>query len=143
MFGLSILAKFKILDFDKYKGYSCPKSHLIMYYCKIDADVENDKLMIQCFQDNPSGASSKWYLSLDRSHIQCFQDLSNAFIKTYKCNMDISTNKRQLQIMFQKDIESFKEYTQWWREVASQLEPPLVKVELVDLFMNTVQPAFY
>jgi hypothetical protein len=63
VFGLVILAKFKTPDFDKYKGHTCPKSHLIMYYQKMAAHVEDDKLMIHCFQDSLSGAPSKWYLS--------------------------------------------------------------------------------
>ncbi|XP_050877935.1 uncharacterized protein LOC127081758 [Lathyrus oleraceus] len=37
--GLVIPAKFKTPDFDRYEGHSCPKSHLIMYYRKMDAHV--------------------------------------------------------------------------------------------------------
>lgn len=94
--GLVIPAKFKTPDFDKYKGHTCPKSHLIMYYRKMAAHVEDDKLMIHCFQDNLSGAPSKWYLSLDQNRIRCFQDLSDAFIKHYKYNMDMAPDRRQL-----------------------------------------------
>lgn len=47
--GLVFSAKFKTPDFDKYKGHTCPKSHLIMYYHKMAAHVEDDKLMIHCF----------------------------------------------------------------------------------------------
>ncbi|XP_050878259.1 uncharacterized protein LOC127082076, partial [Lathyrus oleraceus] len=58
--GLMIPTKFKTPDFDKYEGHSCPKSHLIMYYRKMVAHVEDDKLMIHCFQDSLRGAPSKW-----------------------------------------------------------------------------------
>ncbi|XP_050902768.1 uncharacterized protein LOC127115217 [Lathyrus oleraceus] len=44
--GLVIPAKFKTLNFDKYEGHSCPKSHLIMYYRKMDVHVEDNKLML-------------------------------------------------------------------------------------------------
>lgn len=141
--GLPIPTKFKILDIDKYKGHSYTKIYLIMYYRKMATHVENDKLMIHCFQDNMSGASSKWYLSLGHSHIQCFQDLSNAFIKHYKYNMDMVPDRRKLHNMFQKGNESFKKYAQQWRELASQVYPPLVVKELDDLFMDMVQPTFY
>ncbi|XP_050888930.1 uncharacterized protein LOC127094104 [Lathyrus oleraceus] len=141
--GLVIPAKFKTPDFDKYKGHTCPKSHLIMYYRKMAAHVEDDKLMIHCFQDSLSGAPSKWYLSLDQNRIRCFQDLSDAFIKHYKYNMDMAPDRRQLQSMFQHDKESFKEYAQRWRELASQVEPPLAEKELAELFIDTVQPQFY
>ncbi|XP_050890018.1 uncharacterized protein LOC127095358 [Lathyrus oleraceus] len=107
------------------------------------AHVEDDKLMIHCFQDSLSGAPSKWYLSLDQNKIRCFQDLSDAFIKHYKYNMDMAPDRRQLQSMFQHDKESFKEYAQRWRELASQVEPPLAEKELAELFIDTVQPQFY
>ncbi|XP_050877301.1 uncharacterized protein LOC127081057 [Lathyrus oleraceus] len=108
--GLVILAKFKTPNFDRYEGHSCPKSHLIMYYQKMDAYVENDKLMIHFFQDSLRGAPSKWYSSLGQSRIHCFQDLSDAFIQHYKYNMDMAPDRRQLLSMFQKHNESFKEY---------------------------------
>lgn len=51
--------------------------------------------------------------------------------------------RRQLQSMFQKDNESFKEYAQRWREVASQVKPPLDEKKLAVLFIHTIQPSFY
>ncbi|XP_058740205.1 uncharacterized protein LOC131612429 [Vicia villosa] len=42
-------AKFKTPEFEKYKGNTCPKSHLIMYYRKMAAYTQNDKLLIHCF----------------------------------------------------------------------------------------------
>ena len=44
--------KFKTPDFEKYKGHTCPRSHLIMYYRKMTAYARNDKLLIHCFQDS-------------------------------------------------------------------------------------------
>ncbi|XP_050876225.1 uncharacterized protein LOC127079918 [Lathyrus oleraceus] len=136
--GLVIPAKFKTPNFDQYEGATCPKSHLIMYYRNMAAHVDNDKLMIHCFQDSLKGASSKWYLTLDQTRIRCFQNLSDAFIKQYKYNMDLAPDRRQLLGMSQKDYESFKEYAQRWRETASQVEPPLTEKELADWFVDTV-----
>ncbi|XP_050916156.1 uncharacterized protein LOC127131270, partial [Lathyrus oleraceus] len=107
--GLVIPAKFRTPDFDKYEGHSCPKSHLIMYYRKMAAHVEDDKLMIHCFQDSLRGAPSKWYLSLDQSRIRCFQDLSDAFIQHYKYNMDMAPDRRQLLNLVEKKILSFRD----------------------------------
>ncbi|XP_050909121.1 uncharacterized protein LOC127122889 [Lathyrus oleraceus] len=140
VYGLVIPAKFKTPNFDRYEGATCPKSHVIVYYRKMAAHMDNDKLMIHCFQDRLKGASSKWYLTLYQTRVRCFQDLFDAFIKKYKYNMDLAPGRRQLLRMFQKDSESFKEYAQRWRETASQVEPPLTKKELTDLFVNTVRP---
>lgn len=114
--GLVIPTKFKTLGFDRYEGHTCPKSHLIMYYRKMAAQFKDDKLMIHFFQDSLKGAPYKWYLSLDQSRIRCFQDLFDAFIKHYKCNMDMTPDIRELLNMSQKDNESFKEYAQCWRD---------------------------
>lgn len=141
--GLVIPAKFKTPDFDRYNGHTCPKRHLVMYYRKMAAHVKDDKLMIHFFQDSLKGAPSKWYLSLDQSRIQCFRDLSDAFINHYKYNMDMAPYRRSLMNMSQKDNESFKEYAQCWRQMASPVEPPLAKKELADWFMDIVQPMFY
>ncbi|XP_050915746.1 uncharacterized protein LOC127130827 [Lathyrus oleraceus] len=141
--GLVIPVKFKTPDFDRYKGHTCPKSHLVMYYRKMVAHVEDDKLMMHFFPYSLKGVPSKWYISLDQSHIRCFQDLFDAFIKHYKYNMDMSPYITELLNMSQKDNESFKEYAQRWTQMASQVEPPLAEKELADWFMDTVQPMFY
>ncbi|XP_050895674.1 uncharacterized protein LOC127102336 [Lathyrus oleraceus] len=107
---LVIPTKFKTPNLDQYEGATCPKSHHIMYYRKMAAHVDNDKLMIHYFQDSLKGASSKWYLTLDQTRICCFRYLSDAFIKQYKYNMDLAPDRRKLLSMSQKDYESFKEY---------------------------------
>jgi len=50
--GVVIPPKFKVPDFEKYKGTTCPKSHLTMYYRKMAAHAHNEKLLIHCFQDS-------------------------------------------------------------------------------------------
>ena len=47
--GLMIPHKFKTPFFDKYDGTKCPTSHLTMYYRKMLAYTDNDKLLIDCF----------------------------------------------------------------------------------------------
>ncbi|KAA0055645.1 Gag-pro-like protein [Cucumis melo var. makuwa] len=61
--GLIIPATFKVSKFDKYDGSSCPRSHLIMYCRKMAAHINNDKLLILCFQDSLSGPASQWRLA--------------------------------------------------------------------------------
>src|SRR4051812_20610832 len=49
----------------------------------------------------------------------------------------------QLQNMSHKKDESFKEYAQRRREMASRVQPPLMDKELVDIFMSTLQGSYY
>jgi len=41
--------KFKVPDFNKYKGNTCPKNHLKMYSRKMRAYSKNDKLLMHFF----------------------------------------------------------------------------------------------
>lgn len=64
--NLVIPSKFKTPDFEKDKGKTFPRSHLVMYFRKMAAHTENDKLIIHCFQDSLSGASLRWYMGLEQ-----------------------------------------------------------------------------
>ncbi|MCI69307.1 hypothetical protein A2U01_0090568, partial [Trifolium medium] len=55
----------------------------------------------------------------------------------------MAPDRTQLQNMSQKKDELFKVYAQRWRELAAQVRPPLLETELVDMFTNTLQGAYY
>ncbi|XP_004517106.1 uncharacterized protein, partial [Cicer arietinum] len=135
--------KFKLPEFDKYKGTTCPKNHLIMYCRKMGFCAHDEKLLIHFFQDSLTGASLSWYMHLERAHISSWKDLVDAFLKHYKYNLDMASDSIQLQNMTKRGNETFKEYAQRWRELASQVEPPLSEKEMVTMFINTLQPPFY
>ena len=77
--GLVIPHKFQTSTFDKYDGTKCPTTHLTMYYRKMSAYTNNDKLLIYCFQDSLTGIVTQWYLKLDRAHIRSWKDLARVF----------------------------------------------------------------
>ncbi|XP_027337055.1 uncharacterized protein LOC113850692 [Abrus precatorius] len=135
--------KFKVPDFDKYKGTTCPKSHLIMYCRKMASHTHDDKLLIHFFQDSLIGGALSWYMHLERTCIRGWKDLADAFLKQYKYNIDMAPDRLQLQNMLKKEDETFKEYAQRWREVAAQVEPPLSEKEMVAMFIDTLQSPFY
>ena len=49
--------KFKVLDFDKYKGNTCPKNHLKMYCRKMGAYAKDENLLMHFFQESLDGAA--------------------------------------------------------------------------------------
>ncbi|KAI5436030.1 hypothetical protein KIW84_022460 [Lathyrus oleraceus] len=67
--GVKIPIKFKVPDFEKYKGNTCPLAHLVMYARKMSTQTDNDQLLIHYFQDSLSGAALRWYMSLDSANI--------------------------------------------------------------------------
>jgi len=62
-------------------------------------------------------------MNLDRAKIQTFNDLREAFVQQYKFNVDMALDQSDLQAMTQKDNETFREYAQRWRNVATQVGP--------------------
>ncbi len=50
--NLVLPPKFKAPDFEKYDGTRCPKAHLIMFCRKMTGYVNDDKLLVHCFQDS-------------------------------------------------------------------------------------------
>ncbi|KAI5421826.1 hypothetical protein KIW84_045313 [Lathyrus oleraceus] len=67
--NVKIPIKFKVPDFEKYKGNTCPLSHLVMYARKMSTQTDNDQLLIHYFQDSLSGAALRWYMGLESSNI--------------------------------------------------------------------------
>lgn len=74
-------AKFKLPEFEKYKGNSCPQTHLVMYVRKMSMYTNDQRMLIHCFHDNLTGAALHWYMGLDSSQIKTFNDLGEDFIK--------------------------------------------------------------
>ena len=61
--------KFKVLDFDKYKGTTCPKNHLKMYCRKMGAYVKDEELLMHSFQESLTGVAITWYTNLEPSRV--------------------------------------------------------------------------
>ncbi|XP_050919742.1 uncharacterized protein LOC127137314 [Lathyrus oleraceus] len=114
-----------------------------MYCRKMASYIDNDDLLIHCFQDNMSRASLDWYMSLERTKILSWRDMSEALLKQYKYNLDMDPTRLQLQNQAQRSNEIFKEYAQHWHEMASRVHPALSDNELVDIFMGTLQGLYY
>jgi len=108
--GVVIPPKFKVSDFEKYKGTTCPKSHLTMYCRKMAAHAHNEELLIHCFQDSLGGVALNWYMHLEPTQISSWKDLVDVFLRQYKYNMDMAPDRMQLHNMAKKSLETFKEY---------------------------------
>src|ERR1051325_1118284 len=141
--NVKVPTKFKVPEFEKYKGNSCPRDHLMMYFRRMSTHTEDQRLLIHFFQDSSIGASLRWYMNLDSSDIHTFNDLGEAFVKHYNYNMHMAPDRDQLRAIVQKDKELFKEYAQRWRELAAQVIPPLSEQEMTKVFLKTLGPFYY
>ncbi|XP_017613781.1 uncharacterized protein LOC108458898 [Gossypium arboreum] len=134
--------KFKMPEFERYNGTSCPEAHITMFCRMMTGYVNNDQLLIHCFQDSLSGAATKWYNQLSRTQVKSWKDLAQAFMKQDGHITDIAPDRITLQNMDKKLSESFLQYAQIWREVATQVQPPLLEKETTMLFINTLKAPF-
>ncbi|KAI5388225.1 hypothetical protein KIW84_074061 [Lathyrus oleraceus] len=97
--NVKIPIKFKVPDFEKYRGNTCPLSHLIMYAKKMSTQTDNDQLLIHYFKDSLTGAALRWYMGLDSASVRTFNDLGETFVKQYKYNVDMSPDRDQMRSM--------------------------------------------
>ena len=81
--GVKIPAKFKVPNFGKYKGVSCPKIHIGSFCRKMATHYDDEKLLRHFFQDSLSEASLEWYILLEHTHIRTWRELVEAFLKHY------------------------------------------------------------
>jgi len=140
---IQIPHKFKVPDFEKYKGNSCPEEHLTMYVRKMSAYARDDRVLIYYFQESLASPASKWYMNLDKTKIQTFRDLCEAFVQQYQYNVDMAPDRSDLQAMTQENKEIFKEYTQRWSDVAAQVSPRIEEKEMTKLFLKTLNQFYY
>ncbi|XP_052489897.1 uncharacterized protein LOC105767205 [Gossypium raimondii] len=134
--------KFKMPEFEKYDGTSCPEAHITMFCRRMTRYINNEQLLVHYFQDSLIGSAVRWYNQLSRTEIHSWKDLAQAFIKQYRHVMDIAPDRIVLQNMEKKTNESFRQYARRWREVAAQVQPPLLENKITMLFINTLKAPF-
>ncbi|XP_040956166.1 uncharacterized protein [Gossypium hirsutum] len=78
---LVLLPKFKMPEFEKYNGTSCPEAHITMFCRRMTGYINNDPLLIHYFQDSLIGSAARWYNQLSRANIHSWKDLAQAFMK--------------------------------------------------------------
>jgi len=140
---IQIPHKFKVPDFEKYKGNSCPEEHLTMYVRRMSAYARDDQVLIYYFQESLASPASKWYMNLDKTRIRTFCDLCEAFVQQYQYNVDMAPDRSDLQAMTQGNKETFKEYAQRWRDTAAQVSPRIEEKEMTKLFLKTLSQFYY
>ncbi|KAA3488885.1 Gag-pro-like protein [Gossypium australe] len=134
--------KFKMPEFEKYNETGSPEAHIKMFCRRMTGYVNDDQLLIHCFQDSLVGAASRWYDQLSRADIRSWRDLAQAFMRQYNPVIDLTPDRIMLQNMEKKSNESFRQYAQRWREITMQVQPLFLEKETAMLFINTLKAPF-
>ncbi|KAI4385814.1 hypothetical protein MLD38_003807 [Melastoma candidum] len=87
---ISVPHKFKLPDFEKFKGIGCPKMHLKHFLHKMSIYPKDDLLQIALFQESLTGTALHWYLSLDISKYVSFKELAHDFLNHYSFNIEMA-----------------------------------------------------
>ena len=66
-----------------------------------------------------------------------------AFISQYQYNFDMAPDRMQLQNIFNWEHESFKEYTQRWRDLVAQVAPSVMEREIITMIVDTLLVFYY
>ncbi|KAL4386417.1 hypothetical protein GQ457_09G026370 [Hibiscus cannabinus] len=119
------------------------RPHVVSNEMKASLELLFDQIEDLGNRDSLVGSAARWYTQLSRTHIKTWRDLSKAFLEQYKHVSDMVPSRTVLQTMEQKPNESFRQYAQRWRDVAAQVQPPLLENEITLLFVNTLKDDFY
>ncbi|XP_052489921.1 uncharacterized protein LOC128042569 [Gossypium raimondii] len=134
--------KFKMPEFEKYNGTSCPEAYITMFCRRMTGYVSNDQLLIHCFQDSLIGSAAKWYNQLSRAKISSWRDLAQAFMKQYSHVTDITPDRITLQNMEKKQTRvsgnTPNDGGRWQRKSSH----PFWKKEVTMFFINTLKAPF-
>ncbi|XP_039009802.1 uncharacterized protein LOC120138397 [Hibiscus syriacus] len=134
--------KFKMHEFEKYEGKTCPSAHLTMFCRKMTGFVRDDSLLIYYFQASLTESAARWYNQLTQAKIRSWKDLANAFKEQYQYVTDMMPYRVTLENMEMKNNESFRQYVQHWRDIAAQVHPLLVKREFITMFIHTLKSPY-
>jgi hypothetical protein len=131
--------KFKVLKFIQYTRLECPNIHLRLYCNKMVEVIHNDKFI----QDSLSGSALSSYMALDNTRVKKWSDLTDAFLRKYKFNIDIALDQTSLMVMEKGNKETVREFTHRWNNKALHVQPSLLEKEMMTLFANTFKSPYY
>ncbi|XP_057969498.1 uncharacterized protein LOC131158646 [Malania oleifera] len=135
--------KFKMPDFEKFDGTTCPQTHLWMYCQSMAAYIDNEKLMMYCFRSSLTGTATRWYVQQNKAQIRTWGDLADAFEAQYRHILEMAPDRIFFLEMEKKPTETFREYAHRWRDAATQVDPPVSDREAISMFVGMLKDPYH
>ena len=136
------LPKFKMPTLDKFDGMSCPNSHLKMYIRALQPLGADEELLAQMFQNTLIRAALRWFLNLEDSQTQTWEDMCHEFYKQYKYNTEVDISRRDLETTKQDSNESFYAFITRWRTKAAQMTVKPNGEEQLNMIVKNLLPTY-
>ncbi|XP_070021759.1 uncharacterized protein [Nicotiana sylvestris] len=102
-----------------------------------------DELLIAYFGQSLNGSALEWYTRQDPGRWYTWDDLAQAFIGHFQYNLEIVLDRLSLLKLEKKPAESFREFGFRWREQAARVDPSMRESEMVDYFLQTLEPTYF
>ena len=68
---------------------------------------------------------------------------SQSFLSPVQAHDRTATGRLSLQNMEKKAMKTFREYAHKWRDLATQVQPPITNKKLNKMFLNTLKASYY
>ncbi|XP_070020801.1 uncharacterized protein [Nicotiana sylvestris] len=136
-------AGFKMPMFDLYDAHRDPVAHLRGYCSKMRGARGKDELLMAYFSQSLSWAALEWHTLQDASRWYTWDDLAQAFAWHFQYNIDIASDRLSLTKVEKKPSESFREYGFRWRKQAARVNPLMVEDEIVEYFLQALEPTYF
>ncbi|XP_075633408.1 uncharacterized protein LOC142605865 [Castanea sativa] len=133
--------KFTAPEFVKYDGTGDPCAHPYMFCRETTTYGDNHPSLCQIFPDSLTSPAATWYVRLKKTFN--WREMANAILEYYRFNTKIAHDCTVLQRIEKKSGESLCEYAQRWRELATQVLPPMMEEEMIKWFIDNLKPPNY
>nr|XP_009785209.1 PREDICTED: uncharacterized protein LOC104233503 [Nicotiana sylvestris] len=126
-----------------YKGRGDPVAHLRGYCSEMRSDGGKCNLLMVYFSESLTRAALQCYTRQDVNKWHAWDDLTQDFVRHFKYNIDITTDRFSLSKMEKKPEENFRDFWLRWREYATRVSPPVGEEEMVELFLQAHGPTYF
>ncbi|KAL6348421.1 hypothetical protein AAG906_005729 [Vitis piasezkii] len=138
----SLSTKFKIPEIERYTGIGCPRIHLRLYSTVMRAHELDEAQMVMFFPMSLSGATHRWFASLDVSRCKTWDNLAQEFLRQFTFNTIIDVSRRELEALRERPNESVTSFISRWREKISQIIDRPSENDQISMIMRSLQPRF-
>src|SRR6185503_1726635 len=113
--------KFNANDIPKFKATNNPYFHLRAFETIMNIKGIDKKVFHSLFSLSLETVCQQWFFSLDKEKTCTRESIVNAFIDKYKCNIQVESDYRQLEMLRQKENEGFTSFLDGWRETSAKM----------------------
>ena len=132
--------KFKMPTLDKFDGTSSPKAHLKIYIRALQPLGADEEVLAQMFQNTFARDALHWFLNLEDSQTQTWEDMCHEFYKQYKYNTEVDITRWDLETTKQDSSESFNAFITRWRTKAAQMIVRPNEEEQLNMIVKNLLP---